>query len=139
MSIPPVNYMSDILRKSCGTRPVTTISFHRLNGLTPTFSSCRDKVYEEIGEVMQLLGKGQRASGERVYPAALGPEQDSYADWVYRVFEEILDSAQSLVTMAFVLADENNIDVPGEIGRHEAKLVAKGYLVESNVESEVQR
>ena len=130
MSIPPVNYMNDILKESCGPRPITSITFHRLNGLTPTFSSCRDKVYEEIGEVMQLLGKGQRASGERT---TLEPEQDSHADWVYRVFEEILDSAQALVTMAFVLAEENNIDVPGETGRHEAKLVSKGYLVESEV------
>lgn len=107
-----------------------TILFRRLNGLTPTFQSCRDKVYEEIGELMQLLGKGQRASGET-------NEESSYPDWVYRVVEEALDSAQALVTLVNTLADENNVDIQGEIGRHEAKLVRKGYLINEEVPQNV--
>jgi len=115
-----------------GWKPIRRelITFHRLNGLTPTLSSCTAKVYEEIGELMRLLGKGVSASGERKLPSALGPEQDSYADWVYKVIGEALDGAQALVTLIHTLADEHNVNVQVEIIAHEEKLMAKGYLVE---------
>jgi len=70
---------------------------------------------------MQLLGKGQRASGEQT-------NETNYQDWIYRVIEEALDSAQSIVTLINTLAEKNNIDIFGEAERHEAKLKKKGYL-----------
>ena len=102
------------------------ISFHRCNNLKPSLYSCTAKIFEEIGELMELLGKGQCASGEKT------PDLD-HAEWVYSTIGEAFDGIQSLTTLVFLLADENNVDIQGEIGRHEAKLIAKGYLRDNKV------
>jgi len=81
------------------------------------------KVFEEFGEIARNLGKRLRLSGEQT------PVED-HAEWVYSTISEALDGAQSLVTLIYALADENNVDILGEVGRHETKLVKKGYLVE---------
>ena len=98
------------------------IFFKRLNGLKPTVQSCTAKVYEEIGELMQLLGKGQRMSGEQV------KEMDR-TKWVYNTIGEAFDGAQSLVTLINTMSNMYNIDLRREFERHEAKLRTKGYLV----------
>ncbi len=98
-----------------------TISFPILNGLTPTISSCTAKVYEEIGELMQLLGKGQRQSGEIV------EQLNNHSEWVRRTVEEALDGAQALVTLVCTLLDEPG-DIEIALERHIEKLKTKGYL-----------
>jgi len=100
---------------------VKEVSFQRLNGLKPTLQSCILKVYEEYGELARELGKGQGASGEQA--------DNDHAEWAYRTIGEALDSMQSLNTLINLLADENNIDIHGEVERHEQKLREKGYLV----------
>lgn len=97
------------------------ITFPRLNGLNPTLESCTWKVFEEVGELFQLLGKGQGLSGEQT--------DTDHAEWVYKTISEALDGAQSLCTLIHVLAKENNVDIQGEVFRHEEKLRKKGYLV----------
>ena len=99
------------------------ISLRRINGLKPTLQSCTAKVYEEIGELMQLLGRGQKMSGELV------DDLNNHDEWVSNTIGEALDGMQALNTLIYVLADENNIDIQEEVKRHEAKLVKKGYLV----------
>jgi hypothetical protein len=98
------------------------ITFPVLNNLTPTLTSCTAKVYEEIGELMQCLGKGKRMSGEQI------PEKD-HAEWVYDTIAEVLDGIQSLITLLDLLAKENNVDIEWELGRHTDKMVRKGYLI----------
>jgi len=96
------------------------ISFRRLNGLKPNFTSCRDKLFKEIGEYLQLTGKGMRASGEN------GETFSSPR----KLVEELADVAQSAVTQMILIADENALDLVEIMKTHEAKLRQKGYLVE---------
>jgi len=96
------------------------ISFHRLNGLTPTVKSCTLKVLEEIGELMQLLGKGQGASGEA--------QRETGRSWAVCSVIESIDVAQSAITMAYTLCEEYGIDIDIMIDGHEKKLREKGYL-----------
>jgi len=98
------------------------ISFPILNNLTPNLGSCTKKVLEEIGELMQLLGKGQGESGETTVERL-----NNQSEWVRRTAEEALDSAQSLVTLVCVLLDEPN-DREIAMQRHVEKLKSKGYL-----------
>jgi len=97
------------------------ISFPICNGLTPNISSCTAKVYEEIGELMQLLGKGQRQSGELI------EQLNNHNDWVMRTVEEALDGTQALVTLVCTLLDEPG-DIEIAMERHIEKLKQKGYL-----------
>lgn len=103
-------------------QPNRSIILPYLNGLTPTLESCKAKVYEEIGELMQCLGKHRRMSGENT------PEMDR-REWAYNTISEALDGAQSLVTLINTLAEEYEIDVQEEVGRHVSKMARKGYLV----------
>jgi len=95
------------------------ISFCRLNGLEPNLASCKDKLFEEIGEYLQLTGKGMKASGEQGRSFAT-PKM---------MIEELADVAQSAVTQMYVLADEAGIDLDEVMTKHEQKLREKGYLV----------
>lgn len=95
------------------------ISFQRLNGLTPTVESCTMKLIEELGELLQLIGKGKQASGESNQGLDAGPE---------RLISEAFDVAQSAVTMINTIAGEFGIDVVQQQEMHERKLREKGYL-----------
>ncbi|MDQ7094194.1 MazG nucleotide pyrophosphohydrolase domain-containing protein [Desulfosporosinus sp. PR] len=97
------------------------ISFPKLSGLTPTIESCTMKVLEEVGELMQLIGKGQSKSGESREVVDL--------IWAVRAIEESLDTAQSAITMAFTLCDVYEINLDKLIDKHEKKLREKGYMV----------
>lgn len=94
------------------------ISFKKLNGLTPTIESCTLKLIEELGELLQLIGKGQGMSGENAPPALPG-----------RMIEEAFDVAQSAVTMIYTLADRYSVDVDQFTKYHLEKLEEKGYLL----------
>lgn len=96
------------------------ITFPILNGLTPTVESCTMKVLEEVGELMQLIGKGQGKSGE--------PKSVMNLIWAVRSVEESLDTAQSAITMAVTLCKEFGIKIDEMTGKHEKKLRDKGYL-----------
>ena len=114
-----------VIRKMIVEVEKDSISLGRLNGLTPTLQSCTMKIFEEIGEVMRLLSKGQSMSGEYWVKSL---QEIGRKQWVLDVIGEALDGIQSLSTLIYVLVDENDINIQDEIGRHEAKLVAKGYL-----------
>ena len=101
-------------------RPTTGIAFPILNNLTPTVESCTMKVLEEVGELMQLIGKDQGRSGETTYMEKV--------DWNIRVIEEAFDVAQSAVTMAHTLCNKHGIDIDMMIRDHKEKLYERGYL-----------
>ena len=96
------------------------IKFPILNGLRPTVESCTMKLLEEIGETMQLIGKGQGKSGE--------PEIMTKLKWASLTVCESIDTAQSAITLAHTLCKEYNLDLEELMELHESKLKSKGYL-----------
>lgn len=102
-------------------KEIQSIEFKRLNGLTPTVESCTMKLIEELGELLQLIGKGQGASGETKLSKAM-----NYTDMI----GEALDVAQAAVTMAYTIADLNEWVLENFKINHDMKLRDKGYLVE---------
>lgn len=91
----------------------------KLNGLTPSIDSCTMKLIEELGELLQLIGKGNQASGEPKADLDISPE---------RVISEAFDVAQSAVTMIHTISQKYGIDIFEQLELHEQKLRKKGYL-----------
>lgn len=106
-------------RPAAGSRPETkTISLPRLTGLRPTLESTTLKLMEEAGELAEAIGKLRALSGEPI------PDGRSFYDVIGR---ELLDVAQTAVTMMFVLEDQG-VDVARVMRAHIEKLVRRGYL-----------
>jgi NTP pyrophosphatase (non-canonical NTP hydrolase) len=78
------------------------------------------KLMEEAGELAAAIGKYRALSGEPV-------AHDAYSV-ATAITQELLDVAQTAVTMMFVLEEQHGIDIRSELRQHVAKLVAKGYL-----------
>jgi len=96
------------------------IHLPRLDGLTPTLESTALKLMEEAGELGAAIGKVRGLSGERV--------DTGEAEAMRRVAEELLDVAQTAVTMMFVLEESYGIQIGEVLDAHIAKLVRRGYL-----------
>jgi NTP pyrophosphatase (non-canonical NTP hydrolase) len=96
------------------------VIFPIINGLTPTAESCTMKVLEEVGELMQLIGKHSGLNGE----------EQTISDEVRirRTIFEALDVAQSAITMAHTLCELYKLPLESFVQRHEEKLIKKGYL-----------
>lgn len=77
---------------------------------------------EEAGELAQVIGKFRGMSGES---SVLEENKCAQA-----IAEELLDVAQTSVTMMFVLEEEYGIDINKELDRHYEKLLRKGYIKE---------
>jgi NTP pyrophosphatase (non-canonical NTP hydrolase) len=95
----------------------------KLDGLKPTLESTALKVMEEAGELGAAIGKVRGLSGEVV---AL----DERAA-IRHVAEELLDVAQTAVTMMFVLEESYGVEIDEIVEAHVEKLVRKGYLRQS--------
>ena len=93
-----------------------TLYLPKLNRLQPTLDSTVLKVVEEAGElaraVLQHLAEQASAPGESLAEVAA----------------ELLDVAQTCVTMIFVLEDEYGLRCEELIDQHLGKLKRKGYL-----------
>lgn len=96
------------------------IHLPKLDGLTPTMESTALKLMEEAGELGAAIGKVRGMSGERVVM------EDEAA--LRHVAEELLDVAQTAVTMMFVLEERHGVHIGEILDTHVAKLVRKGYL-----------
>ena len=93
-----------------------TLYLPKLNRLRPTLESTVFKVVEEAGELA-------RAVLHHISdPAAQTPES------LDEVAAELLDVAQTCVTMIFVLEDEFGLRCEEMVGVHLGKLRRKGYL-----------
>lgn len=98
-----------------------TLSLPKLNQLSPTLESTALKLMEETGELAQVIGKFRGLSGEKV-------KMDN--DTIIReIARELLDVAQTAVTMMFVLEEEFGINIDSAVQSHVAKLERKGYLL----------
>lgn len=96
------------------------IALPRLNNLSPTLESTALKLMEEAGELAQAIGKYRGLNGEAV---AWGEEQV-----MKKITEELLDVAQTAVSMMFVLEELYEINIDKALEGHIDKLAKKGYL-----------
>lgn len=97
-----------------------TLSLPRLNQLNPTLESTALKLMEEAGELAQAIGKLRGLSGEKVRM-----DEDTV---VQEIACELLDVAQTAVTMMFVMEEQFQIDIESLLLQHYQKLERKGYL-----------
>jgi NTP pyrophosphatase (non-canonical NTP hydrolase) len=108
----------------------TEIKLPRLNNLSPTVESTFFKIIEEAGElarcVLAFLPYEDLAPGEllshRQAQVILG-----------EVCSELLDVAQTCVTMIFVLEENYQVDMAALIKSHLGKLGEKGYVFDGAI------
>lgn len=96
------------------------IALPKLNRLSPTMESTALKLMEEAGELAQAIGKFRGLNGEP------GRREDEYV--ITCITEELLDVAQTAVSMMFVLEEQYQVDIDEAVAQHVEKLRAKGYL-----------
>ncbi len=96
------------------------IALPRLNQLSPTLESTALKLMEEAGELAQAIGKFRGMNGE--------PTRREESQVVECIVEELLDVAQTAVSMMFVLEDNYQVDIEKAISAHVEKLKKKGYI-----------
>ncbi|MGB4508505.1 MAG: MazG-like family protein [Syntrophomonadaceae bacterium] len=97
-----------------------TLSLPRLNRLTPTLESTALKLMEETGELAQAIGKYRGLSGEKV-----SLDHDTVVNEITR---ELLDVAQTAITMMFVMEEQYGVNLDNALQEHWTKLERKGYL-----------
>ncbi len=98
------------------------IALPRLNGLQPSLESTALKLMEETGELAQAIGKYRGLSGETQVRSTEEIKQN--------LAEELLDVAQTAVSMMYVLENDFQVDIDAALKNHMAKLKAKGYLTD---------
>lgn len=103
---------------------VEAIYLPKLNNLAPTLDSTLLKAMEEAGELARAVLKFM--PWETLSPDELARRPEALA-LLADVKEELLDVAQTCVTMIFVMEDSLGIEADGLIGEHLTKLVDKGY------------
>ncbi|MGE5422944.1 MAG: MazG-like family protein [Ignavibacteriales bacterium] len=99
---------------------IKTISLPKLNRLTPTLESTALKLMEEAGELAQAIGKLRGMSGEKV--------ELSEHEAISNITNELLDVAQTAVSMMFVMEDKYGVNIEESLEKHIEKLRKKGYL-----------
>ena len=112
-----------------------TLALPRPNNLQPNLDSTALKLMEETGELAGAISRfndALKASGTR--QAGLpGLGGDAAAEAARRaaaraVADELLDVAQTAVTMMFVLEEDFGVNVEEALQEHVAKLIDKGYI-----------
>lgn len=106
-------------RTASGTNVSKTVTLPRLNRLSPSLESTALKIMEESGELAQAIGKLRGLSGEK-----LRVEEE---EAMLLVAKELVDVAQTAVTMMFVLEEQYGINLDDILQEHLAKLRQKGY------------
>ncbi|MGB9859819.1 MAG: MazG-like family protein [Moorellaceae bacterium] len=96
------------------------IALPRLNKLTPTMESTALKLMEEAGELAQAIGKLRGLSGEKI--------ELEEREVMRAITRELLDVAQTAVSLMFVLEEQYGVDIQQALSEHLEKLRRKGYL-----------
>ncbi len=96
------------------------IALPRLDRLSPTMESTALKLMEETGELAQAIGKYRGMNGEAT--------RREDAQVMEAILEELLDVAQTAVSMMFVLEEQYGTDIDEAVEKHIQKLSDKGYL-----------
>ncbi len=105
------------IRDDCGIEDLDgdkVLYLPRLD-IRPTLQDTFMKLTEEAGELAERVGKKSGLNGEAV--DVVGQE----------LMGDLLDVAQTCVTMLYVLAEDNYIDVDKLLAEHKKKLVEHGY------------
>jgi NTP pyrophosphatase (non-canonical NTP hydrolase) len=92
----------------------------KLNGLTPNLEGTLLKLAEELGELCREAGKHRGMSGET--------NRLSNEEILANIAAELLDVAQTAVSMMYVLEEHYNVDIEEALQLHVEKLMRKGYL-----------
>jgi len=101
-------------------QPVSkTVTLPRLNRLSPSLESTALKIMEESGELAQAIGKLRGLSGEQ--------QRLEEEEAMQVVARELVDVAQTAVTMMFVLEEQYGINLEAILTEHLRKLRSKGY------------
>jgi NTP pyrophosphatase (non-canonical NTP hydrolase) len=98
-----------------------TLSLPKLNQLKPTLESTALKLMEEAGELAQVIGKYRGLSGEMIHL-----DEETI---VNEIAKELLDVAQTAVTMMFVMEEQFDINIDSLLNEHWQKMERKGYLL----------
>ncbi|GAW31409.1 MazG-like family protein [Carboxydocella sp. JDF658] len=97
------------------------IRLPRLRGLDKvTLESTLIKLAEELGELAQYIGKFRGLNGENI--------EKQEAEVLDGLTSELLDVAQTAITMMYVLEDTYGVDIAAKVEQHIDKLQRKGYL-----------
>ena len=96
------------------------IHLPKLNNLSPTLQSTLLKIMEEAGELARAV--------LQFLPYEDNPEAQPFSGLLCEVSGELLDVAQTCVTMIFVMEDCYGIQTDALISSHLAKLERKGYM-----------
>ena len=97
------------------------IALPKLNQLEPSLESTALKLMEEAGELAQAIGKFRGLSGEHI----VGYSEDEV---MYMISQELLDVAQTAVSMMYVLEEQYQVDIGKALDKHIQKLIDNGYL-----------
>ena len=97
------------------------IALPKLNQWEPSLESTALKLMEEAGELAQAIGKFRGLSGEHIE----GYTEDEV---MYMISQELLDVAQTAVSMMYVLEEQYQVDIGTALDKHIQKLIDKGYL-----------
>lgn len=100
---------------------IKTIGLPYCDALSPTLESTALKIAEECGELCRAIGKFRGLSGEKAQKLE---EKEALKE----VLKELLDVAQSSMTMAFLLEEEHGLDLNDLVDEHIQKLIKKGYI-----------
>jgi len=100
--------------------PSKLIALPKLDNLTPSLESTALKLMEEAGELAQCIGKFRCLNGENI---RMNQEEN-----VQAIACELLDVAQTAVTMMYVLEEQFNVDIQVALEKHINKLQEKGYV-----------
>ncbi len=96
------------------------ITLPRLNNLKPTLESTAFKLMEETGELAQAIGKFRGMSGEQT--------NLSESQVMELILRELLDVAQTAISLMFVLEEEYGADIGLALEKHVEKLIKKEYI-----------
>ncbi len=103
---------------------IAAIYLPKLDNLMPTLDSTLLKIMEEAGELARAVLKF--LPYETLLPVQISNHGDA-RELLDDVAEELLDVAQTCVTMIFVMEEYHGIQVDDLIGTHLHKLETKGY------------
>ena len=115
-----INFIIERLERDGLGMDNKVIALPKLNRLEPSLESTALKLMEEAGELAQAIGKFRGLSGEKTV----------YADdeVMVMITQELLDVAQTAVSMMYVLEDNYQVDIGKCLAAHIQKLMDKGYL-----------
>lgn len=98
-----------------------TIALPKLNLLQPSLESTALKLMEEAGELGAAIARYKGYGG-------IQPLPKNRSELAMDVGQELLDVAQTAITMMFVLEEQYGLDVESVVASHVQKLINKGYL-----------